>query len=42
MKEKIRLSGVPEDKMASAAFGPTPDTPSNSLKLFNSLCVEKP
>ena len=36
------VSGVPEDRIARAAFGPTPDTLISSLKLFSSLEVAKP
>ena len=36
------VSGVPTDKMASAALGPTPDTLMSSLKLFSSFWVAKP
>ena len=35
-------SGVLAERMASAALGPTPDTPSSSLKLFSSFWVAKP
>ena len=37
-----RDSGVVADRMASAALGPTPLTPSSILKLFSSFCVAKP
>ena len=34
--------GVQTDKIASAAFGPTPETPMSCLKLPSSPCVAKP
>ena len=37
-----RASGVLEDKIASAALGPTPETPIRCLKLFSSLWAAKP
>ena len=38
----LGVSGVLAERMASAALGPTPDTPSSSLKLFSSFWVAKP
>ena len=38
----VRCSGVPTERMASAAFGPTPETPMSSLKLLSSCSVAKP
>ena len=38
----VRVSGVPTERMASAAFGPTPETPMSSLKLLSSCSVAKP
>ena len=37
-----RVSGVLEERIACAAFGPTPETPISISKLRFSSCVEKP
>ena len=37
-----RLAGVLAERMDSAALGPTPETPSSSLKLWSSLWLAKP
>ena len=42
MMDMASPSGVVADRMDSAAFGPTPETPMSSSKQLRSSSVEKP